>query len=77
MQFLETINDVFFDPMLRSHDDWAQRDEMRVRGPAIIHGDREETGHTESLTLRIQLFQMPTKRFFAIVDAGDNLKNGP
>jgi hypothetical protein len=47
---------------------------MRIGNALVIHRHVKETGGTERLAGGIDLFQMPTKRFFALVEAEDGLE---
>src|SRR5207245_4210951 len=62
--------------MLRLDDERAQRDVVGIDRATIVHGDREETGERRRLAVGINLLQVPTERFLALIEAAANLKTG-
>ena len=62
------------DPVLRLHHDRAQRDEIRRRRSAVIHGHAEETRGAKRLGGRCGLLDMTPDRFLPFIDAEDRLE---
>ena len=62
------------DPVLRAHHDRAERDEVGVGRPPVVHGDGEEPGGAERLGVRGDLLEVPAERLLALVDAEHRLE---
>ena len=74
MQGLQRIIDLLFNPMLRSDDNRTERDKMRVRGTAVIHRHAEKSRSPVRLAIGSDFLDVPTHRFFPLVDTRDELK---
>src|SRR5512138_2823366 len=53
----------------------AERPRMSVRDPLVIHRDVEKARGAERLARRLDLFQVPSKRFLPLVEAEDGLES--
>ena len=71
---LEGVDDVLDDEMLRLDHDRAERRVVRVGGTAVVHRHGKEPRRPERFAGRSNLLQVPAERFFALVDAADDLK---
>src|SRR5262245_8477633 len=63
------------DVMVGSDRYGAERPRVGVGDRFVIHRHVEESSGTKRFARRLDLFQMPAKRFFALVDAEDRLEH--
>src|SRR5678816_621252 len=71
-----SVGSNFGDVVVGTNRHRAERPRMRISNALVIHRHVKETCGAERLACGIDLFQMPTKRFFALVEAEDGLECG-
>src|SRR5678816_1726173 len=71
-----SVSSYFGDVVVGTNRHRAERPRMRIGDALVIHRYVKETCGTKRLASGIALFQMPTKRFFALVEAEDGLECG-
>ncbi len=74
MSLFQRFNDLLDHVVLRSHNDRAERAEMRVSRTLILHCDAEESRHAERLDGGAEFLQPAAEGFLAIIHARNRLK---
>ncbi len=72
----DLVESAFADVVAWENGDGAQRPRTNVLDALIRHGDTEEARVTEGLDVRPNLFEVPAKRLFTVVDTEHGLKAG-